>query len=96
MFSTIDLSKQRTTLKGEPVQILEQITSYVFTDDLQVENLDEKVTYIYLNTIVDESRLFEELTPKINFLLNKNASWKQTLNRGKRVDILEKALELLK
>lgn len=92
MEPTVDLSHTRTPLKNDREAIVKQITSMTSCDDLKVETIDDALTYLYVNTIVDESRLFEELAPKFEQLLKHHKHWRRILTRGTKKQFLEEAL----
>ncbi len=92
MEPTVDLSHTRTPLKNDREAIVKQITSMTRCDDLKVETIDDALTYLYVNTIVDESRLFEELAPKFEQLLKHHKHWRRILTRGTKKQFLEEAL----
>lgn len=92
MKATVDLSNSRTPLKTDFEQMVKQLTSYTSCDDLKIETIDSTITYLYINTIVDESRLFEELSPKLQQLLKEHKHWQRILTRGKKNTIVEEVL----
>lgn len=92
MQSTVDLSHRQTPLKYEYEQTVKQILAYMSCDDLKVETMESTLTFMYVSTIVDESRLFEELAPKLQQLLKDYKHWKLVLTRGNKKEIVEDVL----
>ena len=92
MESTVDLSNERTPLKTEYDPMVKQITSFLNGDDLKVESIESTITYMYISTIVDESRLFEELSPKLQQLVKDYKHWQRVLTRGEKKEIVEEVL----
>lgn len=87
---TIDLSKKKTPLATEYDTLLQQIQSLFSADDLQVITLDDTVSYLFIETIVDMKRLYNEVIEPLQTFKKKPKEWKALFTNGKEVKELER------
>lgn len=91
--NTIDLSSNNTLLPSHFDQITESIISPISSDDLKVIHIKPlKLSYIYLDTIVDSTRLHDEVVSQFKQLAEKPLDWEVLFPNGTMHQQLEKVL----
>lgn len=91
--NTVDLSNNNTPLPSNFDQMIERILSLVSSDDLQIIHIETaKLTYFYLDTIVDSLRLHKEVISQFEQLEGNPENWKILYPNGEIRQQLEEVL----
>src|SRR5690554_6874917 len=87
---TTDLSKTETPLRSDYKAMLEQMKKHITADDFQMVELDETISYMYIETIANIERIHQEVLQSIDSFRENPSEWKTLFTNGNERTELEK------